>query len=101
MANSKSTHRLDNGSVYHATVALIDPMGDAGSGTFGVRLTLPNQDQTIPAGRKCRVRLDLYGPVLSDAEEYQRESPTSVTSEGAHDQVSLNIDKNADTLHAQ
>lgn len=42
-----------------ATVDVIDPMGDAGSGTFGARLTLPNPDGLIPAGVKCQVRFDI------------------------------------------
>jgi RND family efflux transporter MFP subunit len=55
------------GSVSHtATVALVDPMGDAGSGTFGARLLLPNPDHVIPAGMKCRVELQMKGPVLSE-----------------------------------
>jgi len=33
-------------------------MGDAGSGTFGARLSLPNPNESIAAGVKCRVVLD-------------------------------------------
>lgn len=36
-----------------AEVTLVDRMGDVGSGTFGVRLALPNPDYKIPAGLKC------------------------------------------------
>lgn len=39
-----------------ATVSIVDPMGDAASGTFGIRLTLPNSDNKLPAGLKCNVR---------------------------------------------
>ncbi len=92
---------FDSGSVYHATVALIDPMGDAGSGTFGVRLTLPNQELAIPAGLKCRMQLDLHGPILSDVEGYQGEPPRPVTSEGAHHQASLRVVKDAAPPQAQ
>lgn len=42
---------------YEATVTVVDPVVDAASGTFGVRLELPNPDHRIPAGLKCRVRL--------------------------------------------
>lgn len=38
-----------------AMVELVDPMGDAAAGTFGLRLELPNPDHRIPAGVKCRV----------------------------------------------
>ena len=31
-------------------------MVDAASGTFGVRLELPNEKHLIPAGAKCRVK---------------------------------------------
>ncbi len=55
-------------STLKATVELVDPMGDAASGTFGVRLTLPNRDRTIPAGLKCRVEISSGAPVLSNNE---------------------------------
>lgn len=38
-----------------AQVEVVDPLLDARSGTFGVRLVLPNDDMAIPAGQKCRV----------------------------------------------
>ena len=44
------------GGKYMARVEVVDPMFDAASGTFGVRLTLPNPDRRIPAGLKCRAR---------------------------------------------
>jgi len=39
-----------------ATVVAVDPVVDAASNTFGVRLELPNQDRTIPGGIRCDVR---------------------------------------------
>jgi RND family efflux transporter MFP subunit len=42
--------------VYRARVVVVDPVVDAASGTFGVRLELPNPENRIPAGVKCRVR---------------------------------------------
>ena len=44
------------GGVYTARVEVVDRMLDAASGTFGVRLRLPNPGNKIPAGVKCRVR---------------------------------------------
>ena len=44
------------GGEYRATVKIVDRVVDAASGTFGVRLTLPNREGRIPAGVKCRVR---------------------------------------------
>jgi RND family efflux transporter MFP subunit len=42
--------------IYVATVKIVDRVIDAASGTFGVRLELPNSDQAIPGGLHCRVR---------------------------------------------
>jgi RND family efflux transporter MFP subunit len=43
------------GSVYKARVKIVDPVVDAASGTFGVRLQLPNPKYRLPAGLKCKV----------------------------------------------
>jgi RND family efflux transporter MFP subunit len=40
---------------YQAHVAVVDRVIDAGSSTFGVRLTLPNSKGDIPAGLHCKV----------------------------------------------
>lgn len=45
----------------NAEVDVVDGMGDAASGTFGVRLTLANPDHKIPAGVKCRVSIQSEG----------------------------------------
>jgi hypothetical protein len=37
-------------------VDVVDRTIDAASGTFGVRLLLPNPGNRIPAGVKCRAR---------------------------------------------
>ena len=39
-----------------ARVKVVDPVIDAASGTFGVRLELPNPNYRLPAGLKCKVR---------------------------------------------
>ena len=41
---------------YAAKVTVVDRVIDAASGTFGVRLELPNHDLKLPAGLKCSVR---------------------------------------------
>ena len=41
---------------YNAKVVVVDKVIDAASGTLGVRLQLPNPDNTIPAGIKCSVQ---------------------------------------------
>ncbi len=44
------------GGRHIATVSVVDRVVDAASGTFGVRLELPNRARQIPAGVRCRVR---------------------------------------------
>lgn len=41
---------------YRARVSVVDRVVDSASGTFGVRLELPNPDYSIPPGVKCRVK---------------------------------------------
>lgn len=41
---------------YASTVKIVDRVIDAASGTFGVRLELPNRQGRVPAGMRCRVR---------------------------------------------
>lgn len=41
--------------VYSAKVVIVDRVVDAASGTFGLRLELPNEKGAMPAGLKCRV----------------------------------------------
>ncbi len=41
--------------VYKAKVTVVDRVVDAASGTFGVRMELPNPDLRLPAGLKCTV----------------------------------------------
>jgi multidrug efflux pump subunit AcrA (membrane-fusion protein) len=41
--------------VYTAKVKIVDQVIDAASGTFGVRLELPNPKYKLPAGLKCKI----------------------------------------------
>ncbi|MCP3976242.1 MAG: efflux RND transporter periplasmic adaptor subunit [bacterium] len=43
------------GGRHEAIVTTIDRVFDSASGTFGVRLELPNNDERLPAGLRCRV----------------------------------------------
>ncbi len=45
------------GRVETATVTVVDQVFDAASGTFGVRLELPNAAGALPAGQRCRLDL--------------------------------------------
>jgi len=47
---------LTQGGVHAARVVVVDRLIDAASGTFGVRLQLPNPGNRIPAGLRCSVR---------------------------------------------
>lgn len=46
-------------SVYEARVQIVDKVIDAASGTFGVRLEIPNRDLAVPAGLRCSARFAL------------------------------------------
>jgi RND family efflux transporter MFP subunit len=48
-----------------ARVTIVDRVFDAASGTFGVRLELPNPGDLIPGGQRCRVRFDVPTPVVA------------------------------------
>jgi RND family efflux transporter MFP subunit len=43
---------------YDASVIVVDKVIDAASGTFGVRLQLPNPNLRLPAGLKCKIQFD-------------------------------------------
>lgn len=42
-----------------ATVTVIDRVFDPASGTFGVRLALPNPGNLLPGGQRCKVSFDI------------------------------------------
>jgi len=44
------------GGKYTAAVRVVDRVVDPASGTFGVRLEMPNRERKIPAGVRCRVK---------------------------------------------
>ncbi|MDN5788088.1 efflux RND transporter periplasmic adaptor subunit [Pseudorhodobacter sp.] len=46
---------LESGETVTATLDLADPILDPATGTFGIRLALPNPDGTILAGQSCRL----------------------------------------------
>lgn len=47
---------IDTEQSYSSTVVIVDRMIDPASGTFGVRLELPNPDYRLPSGLKCSVK---------------------------------------------
>lgn len=46
---------LDEDEPLTATVDVVDRLLDTSSGTFGVRLVLPNPDLAVPGGQRCRI----------------------------------------------
>lgn len=50
------------GEVREALVSVVDPVFDPASGTFGVRLELPNPDEALPGGVRCRVSFPEAAP---------------------------------------
>jgi RND family efflux transporter MFP subunit len=44
------------GGRYDAVVKVVDRVFDAASGTFGVRLELPNKQRKLPAGMRCKAK---------------------------------------------
>ncbi len=53
--NAKVIPEAPVGGQYIAKVKIVDKVIDAASGTFGVRLELPNPNHRLPAGLKCKV----------------------------------------------
>lgn len=51
------------GGKYFAEITVIDRVFDAASGTFGMRLQLPNPGYKLPAGLRCRVEFNARGRV--------------------------------------
>jgi hypothetical protein len=55
------------GGSYTAIVTVVDQVLDAASGTFGVRLALPNPERQLPAGIRCKVLFEAREAASLDA----------------------------------
>ncbi|RZV54034.1 MAG: efflux RND transporter periplasmic adaptor subunit [Pseudomonadales bacterium] len=53
------TPSIAGDNTYRAVVQRVDRVADAASGTFGVRLSLPNPDYKIPAGLRCKIAFNV------------------------------------------
>ncbi len=51
------------GEKWSAIVSRVDRVADVASATYGVRLTMPNEDYEIPAGLRCRMQF-VAGPAF-------------------------------------
>ena len=47
---------LEDGTTHTARIELLDPLLDAATGTFGLRLALPNPEGKILAGQSCQLK---------------------------------------------
>jgi RND family efflux transporter MFP subunit len=56
--NAIVTPEYPNDISYSAKVTIVDSVIDSASGTFGIRLELPNSDNKIPGGLKCSVNFE-------------------------------------------
>lgn len=61
-----------------AEVVVVDKVIDAASGTFGIRLELPNKDYSIPSGLKCKVH---FLPKADQSEIINTKSEVLVSNE--------------------
>lgn len=53
---ARVTPEISTSTQHIATVIVVDKVIDAPSGTFGVRLSLPNRNQQLPGGLKCQAQ---------------------------------------------
>jgi RND family efflux transporter MFP subunit len=66
-SNAKILPQQPIGGIYTATVTVADQVLDAASGTFGVRLALPNPGLQLPAGIRCKVQFEQQDPASAQA----------------------------------
>jgi RND family efflux transporter MFP subunit len=69
VGDTATVHPADPiGGDYSAKVSIVDQVFDAASGTFGVRLNLPNQKYSVPGGLRCRVTFEVPEKTTRDDE---------------------------------
>jgi RND family efflux transporter MFP subunit len=74
---------LPVGGSHQAVVKIVDPILDAASGTFRIRLELPNEDFSLTSGLRCQVRF------LDKMATQKRESSTSKQEDSLAQEASL------------
>ena len=55
-AGASVVPEIPGDTVHVAKVTIVDRVIDSASGTFGVRLELPNPDHSIPGGVHCQIQ---------------------------------------------
>ncbi len=77
---------------YQARVTVVDRVFDPASGTFGVRLELPNPDFELPAGLRCEIRFQARDDFAAVAATW---SMTDVMI----DEVETELDQDVPSVH--
>jgi RND family efflux transporter MFP subunit len=84
------------GGTHQAVVKIVDPILDAASGTFRIRLELPNEDFSLTSGLRCQVRF------LDKMASQKPESSTSKREEIlAQGEPAVEQNRQADSLAAE
>ena len=72
------------GGRYEAVVKVLDRVFDAASGTFGVRLELPNKQRALPAVMRCKAKFPgLNDEVLTRPAAATKPAPKHLAPQGA------------------
>lgn len=75
---------------YSATVTIVDRVADSATGTFRVRLALPNPDYVVPAGLRCHIRFLAREPAATTiAGQSSRRAGISVPAVARVDDVRI------------
>lgn len=70
----------EGGGQYSATIKVVDRVFDAASGTYGVRLELPNPKGQLPGGIRCSVEFPPMGKLAGSVEPGSERLASSKTA---------------------
>ena len=73
---------------WQARVSRVDRVADVASGTYGVRLVLPNPDYRVPAGLRCRLSFSAADPVSVVEDTATASVPITTAAEVVEDRMS-------------
>ncbi len=76
---------------YSSTVAIVDRVIDPASGTFGVRLELPNPDYRLPSGLKCSVRFQDSEGTASPAPALEKQDLEKIAKVSNQKQIGQSV----------
>lgn len=85
--------------IVQAKVSVVDRIGDTASGTFGVRLEMPNPDNKLPAGIKCIVKINADSLIgLDDSHDKEKDKVRTFKKDSTYSFLSPEQDKPASEL---